>query len=99
MTPTRIMLDPDGYGQYQAVMPDGRRLFSGKDRKGNAIETPKSGAIRGAVEILLAEGAGDTAVVFRHKGSEIDATNCFTVEALHRLLTEPRPKKAEGMAA
>ena len=99
MNPTSITLDPDGYGQYQAVMPDGRRLFWGKDRKGNAIETPKPGAIRGAVEILLAEGAGDTVVVFRHKGSEIDATNCFTVEALHRLMTKPRPKKAEGMAA
>lgn len=93
MTPTRIMLDPDGYGQYQAVMPDGRRLFWGKDRKGNAIETPKSGAIRGAVEILLAEGAGDTAVVFFHKGSDTESTSPITVADLHHSLTAPRPKR------
>lgn len=92
MTPTRIVLDPDGYGQYQAVMPDGRRLFWGTDRKGNAVEAPRSAAIRGALEVLLAEGQGDLPIVFRHKGSEIDATVRRTVTDMHRMLTAPRPK-------
>lgn len=99
MNPTRIVLDPDGFGQFQAVMPDGRRLFWGKDRKGNAIETPKSGAIRGAIEILLAEGQGDMVVVFVHAKSQIEATVRQTVAEMHRTLTAPRPKKTEVAAA
>lgn len=95
----RITLEPNGIGDFQAVMPDGRRLFWGKHNRGKIIEAPKPRAILGAALHLVAEGMDpETVVVFRDKGSVLD-TNPLSLAKLIEILarSRDRPSEAAGL--
>jgi hypothetical protein len=83
----RITLEPDALDGFQAIMPDGRRLFHGRPLKGGGSNERYTGSpMAAAAEQLLKEGMpGQTVVVFRHGGALIDATQPRTLLQLKAL--------------